>query len=51
MRVLIEEVEALGLQRLTLGSSTMGRPLYEALGFLPKADEMIYEREGDRKEP
>ena len=42
MRVLIEEVRTLGFKRLTLGTSSIGRPLYESLGFHPKDDEMIF---------
>ena len=46
MRVLIEDVRTLGLKRLTLGTSSMGRPLYEAMGFHQKEDEMIFELTG-----
>jgi GNAT superfamily N-acetyltransferase len=43
MNVLMEEVRAAGIARLTLGASAMGRPLYQLLGFVPKADEMVFE--------
>jgi GNAT superfamily N-acetyltransferase len=42
MRVLIEEAGRIGLDRLTLGASEMGRPLYLSVGFEPKTDEMQY---------
>lgn len=41
MRAIMDDVTALGIGRLTLGTSVQGRPLYEELGFVPKADEMV----------
>ena len=38
----ITEARERGVDRLALGSSDMGRPLYEALGFIAKSDEMLY---------
>ena len=38
----IAEAKRLGVDRLTLGASSMGRPLYASLGFFDKPDEMIY---------
>ena len=38
---LTSDVADHGIRRLTLGTSTMARPLYERLGFVPKGDEMI----------
>jgi len=46
MLVLMDDVRALGINRLTLGASSMGRPLYELLGFVPKSDEMVFEGPG-----
>ena len=40
MQILIDEVKASGLRRVTLGTSVMGRSLYESLGFRDKDDEM-----------
>ena len=41
MREIMDDLSALGIGRLTLGTSVQGRPLYEKLGFVPKADEMV----------
>ncbi len=41
----IAEARALRVDRLTLGASEMGRPLYEKLGFVLKPDEMVYNPE------
>ena len=38
----IAEAERLGIDRLTLGASSMGRPLYASLGFIDNRNEMIY---------
>jgi len=46
MKELLREAERAGVDRLTLGASDMGRPLYETLGFAPKTDEMVYRGEG-----
>ncbi|HEX6122973.1 MAG TPA: GNAT family N-acetyltransferase [Ktedonobacterales bacterium] len=35
MTTLVEQARAMGLSRLVLWSSEMGRPLYEDLGFIP----------------
>jgi GNAT superfamily N-acetyltransferase len=35
MATLIERARSMGIQRLVLWSSDMGRPLYEDLGFIP----------------
>jgi GNAT superfamily N-acetyltransferase len=43
MREIINEAKRAGVDRLTLGTSPMGRALYELLGFVPKDDELIYE--------
>jgi GNAT superfamily N-acetyltransferase len=45
MDVVLLEARALGIDRLTLGASSMGRPLYESLGFVGKLDEMVFEPE------
>jgi GNAT superfamily N-acetyltransferase len=45
MAVILGEAQSLGIDRLSLGASSMGRPLYEALGFVGKLDEMVYEPE------
>jgi len=42
VRAATAEAERLGVDRLTLGTSTMGRPLYEHLGWVPKNEEMVY---------
>ena len=42
VRAATAEAERLGVDRLALGTSTMGRPLYESLGWLDKRDEMVY---------
>jgi GNAT superfamily N-acetyltransferase len=41
-RIAIERATLLGVSRLTLGTSQVGRPLYESLGFIERRDEMIY---------
>ncbi len=46
MATVLDEVRALRIDRLSLGASVMGRPLYESLGFVPKRDEMVYEPPG-----
>jgi GNAT superfamily N-acetyltransferase len=45
MRFVIEEAKAEKLERLMLGTSEAGRPLYEKLGFVDKRDEMVYREE------
>lgn len=42
VRAATAEAERFGVDRLTLGTSTMGRPLYEHLGWVPKDEEMVY---------
>lgn len=42
VRLAIAEAERIGVDRLTLGASPAGRPLYEKLGFARKDDEMLY---------
>jgi GNAT superfamily N-acetyltransferase len=46
-RALLAEIlldaQRTGLDRLTLGTSEAGRPLYESIGFVLKDDEMVYE--------
>ncbi len=42
-RAAIEGAEAAGIDRLTLGASVAGAPLYASLGFRPKPSEMVYE--------
>jgi GNAT superfamily N-acetyltransferase len=41
MRQAIAEAERMCVGRLSLGTSDLGRPLYEYLGFTPKTDEMV----------
>lgn len=43
MAAVLSEAGALRIDRLSLGTSVMGRPLYESLGFVTKRDEMVYE--------
>jgi GNAT superfamily N-acetyltransferase len=43
MREVLNEARRENVDRLTLGASDMGRPLYEKMGFVAKRDEMIYE--------
>lgn len=43
MDAVIADARALGIERLTLGASAMGAPLYEGLGFVRKPDEMVYD--------
>ena len=43
MLAAIAESQRLGVVRLTLGASPMGRALYESLGFRAKGDEMAYD--------
>jgi ribosomal protein S18 acetylase RimI-like enzyme len=45
MRLVIAEAKAEKLERLMLGTSEQGRPLYEKLGFVYKRDEMVYREE------
>jgi ribosomal protein S18 acetylase RimI-like enzyme len=42
MRLAMAEAFAAKVDRLTLGTSPQGRPLYEFLGFVQKEDELIY---------
>jgi len=42
MHVVIAAAEAENVDRLTLGASDMGAPLYLAMGFEYKRDEMVY---------
>lgn len=42
MQAVLSEARALAIDRLTLGSSSMGRTLYKSLGFVAKSDEMVY---------
>ncbi|MBC5824584.1 MAG: GNAT family N-acetyltransferase [Candidatus Eremiobacteraeota bacterium] len=44
MALVLDEARTLRVDRLSLGASVMGRPLYESLGFVAKRDEMVYER-------
>jgi len=44
MNVILAEARSLRIDRLSLGASAMGRPLYESLGFVGKLDEMVYDR-------
>ncbi len=46
MALVLDEARVLGIDRLSLGASAMGRPLYESLDFVTKRDEMIYEPAG-----
>ena len=48
MRAAIEEAVRRRIDRLTLGASEMGLPLYEGLGFVLRAREMIYGIDPDR---
>jgi GNAT superfamily N-acetyltransferase len=41
-RTAIDAAERFGVSRLALGASTMGRSMYESLGFVSKGDEMTY---------
>ncbi len=43
MARVLEEARTLRIDRLSLGASAIGRPLYESLGFVTKRDEMVYE--------
>jgi GNAT superfamily N-acetyltransferase len=43
MRLAIAEAKEAKVDRLTLGTSPQGRPLYEFLGFVQKEDEMMFE--------
>ena len=47
MRVVLDEAASANVDRLTLGTSTLGRSLYERLGFVQKEDELIYESGSD----
>jgi GNAT superfamily N-acetyltransferase len=47
MRVVLDEAASANVDRLTLGTSTFGRSLYERLGFVQKEDELIYESGSD----
>jgi ribosomal protein S18 acetylase RimI-like enzyme len=47
MREALAEAERLRVDRLVLGTSDQGRPLYERLGFTTKEDEMIFGSEED----
>ena len=47
MRVVLEEAASANVDRLTLGTSTLGRSLYERLGFVQKEDELIYESDSN----
>jgi GNAT superfamily N-acetyltransferase len=42
MRELLAEVRRIEIDRMALGSTQMGRPLYERLGFFPKTEEMYF---------
>jgi len=44
LRVVLADAVDANVDRLTLGTSTQGRPLYERLGFVQKKDEMIFEK-------
>jgi len=46
----IAAAELFGVSRLVLGASRAGRPLYEALGFVGKDDEMVFERPAPRSQ-
>jgi hypothetical protein len=39
----LDEARRENVDRLTLGTSEMARPLYERLGFVNKGDELEYE--------
>ena len=43
MQAVLTEAKAVGVDRLSLGSSEMGWELYRSLGFVQKPDEMVYE--------
>ncbi len=43
LALVLDEALGLRMDRLSLGASAMGRPLYESLGFVTKRDEMLYE--------
>jgi GNAT superfamily N-acetyltransferase len=43
MREVLDEARRENVDRLTLGTSEMARPLYERLGFVNKGDELEYE--------
>jgi GNAT superfamily N-acetyltransferase len=47
MRVVLDEAASANVDRLTLGTSPLGRSLYERLGFVQKEDELIYESGSD----
>ena len=40
--VAVERARELGVGRLALGASAMGRSVYESLGFVAKPEEMVY---------
>jgi hypothetical protein len=42
MHAVVAAAEAENVDRLTLGASDMGAPLYLAMGFEYKRDEMVY---------
>jgi GNAT superfamily N-acetyltransferase len=46
VRAAADEAQRLGVDRLALGTSRMGRPLYEALGWVLKTDEMTLALDG-----
>jgi GNAT superfamily N-acetyltransferase len=47
MRCALDAAEREGVDRLSLGTSDMGRPLYERLGFHQKDDELVWPHEPD----
>jgi len=41
LAMLVDDAHGRGITHITLEATAMGRPLYEAFGFVPMADEMI----------
>lgn len=47
VRMLIKEAGRLGVGKILLDATQMGRPLYEKLGFVPLSDQMQLKLQGD----
>ena len=47
LRMLIKEAGRLGVGKILLDATQMGRPLYEKLGFVPLSDQMQLKLQGD----